>query len=137
MLSSRTLNVSIACPPARVYEFIRNARNLPQWAPAFCKAVRPADDNWIVETPNGPVGLRFASRNALGVLDHYVSPTPGTEIYVPLRVVPNESGSEVLFTLFRLPGVSDQQFAEDAGLVQLDLDMLKRVLESQVPDTQA
>lgn len=133
MLSSKTLSVSIACEPARVYEYVRDPSNLPQWAPAFCKSVRPAaDDNWVVETPHGPVGLRFVERNALGVLDHQIRPTPDFEIHVPMRVLPNQAGSEVLFTLFRLPDLSDERFAEDAGLVQQDLDTLKRILETIV-----
>lgn len=129
MLPSRTLSVSIACTPAKACEFIRDARNLPQWAPAFCKSVRPQGDNWSVETPQGPVGLRFVDRNALGVLDHHVSLVNGIEVYVPLRVLPNQSGCEVIFTLFRLPEMPDERFEEDAGLVQQDLNTLKQVLE--------
>ena len=34
------------------------------------------------------------------------------------------------FTLRRLPGVSDEDFARDAGLVQADLTRLKQVLEA-------
>lgn len=130
MHSSKTLSVSIACAPTKVYEFVRDPRNLPQWAPAFCKSVQPDGDNWTVVTPQGPIKLRFAGRNALGVLDHYVSPTPDVEIYVPMRVVPNADGSEVLFTLFRMPGVSDAGFEEDASFVQQDLNTLKAVLEA-------
>lgn len=131
MLESRTLNISIACAPRKVIDFVADPRNLPRWASAFCKAVRPDGDNWIVETPNGPIGLRFVARNDFGVLDHYVTPVPGTEIYVPMRVVANGDGSEVLFTLFRLPGMSEQDFARDAGMVECDLAELKRVLEMQ------
>ncbi len=40
------------------------------------------------------------------------------EVVVPMRVVPNGSGSEVLFTLFQLPDVSDEKCAEDIGLVE-------------------
>jgi hypothetical protein len=75
------------------------------------------------------MNLRFVEHNDLGVLDHYVSPAPGVEAYVPMRVLPNGSGSEVLFTLFQLPGMSDEKYAEDAGLVTRDLQTLKRVLE--------
>ena len=46
-----------------------------------------------------------------------------------MRVVPNGAGSEVTFTLLRLPEMSDQKFAEDAGMVQRDLRTLKSVLE--------
>jgi len=75
------------------------------------------------------MGLRFVESNHLGVLDHYVSPARGAEVYVPMRGLPNGSGSDVLFTLFQLPGMSDKKFAEDAGFVTRDLETLKRVLE--------
>lgn len=131
MLDSRTLNIRIACAPQKVADFVADPRNLPHWASAFCKSVRPDGDNWIVETPNGPIGLRFAPRNDFGVLDHYVTPVPGTEIYVPMRVIANGDGSEVLFTLFRLPGIPEQDFMQDAGMVERDLAELKQVLEMQ------
>lgn len=73
--------------------------------------------------------LRFAEKNDFGVLDHYVTTAQGVEIYVPMRVVPSGSGSEVMFTLLRMPGMSDKQFAEDAGLVEQDLKTLKSILE--------
>ena len=41
--------------------------------------------------------VRFAEKNTFGVLDNYVSPTPEIEVYVPMRVLPNGSGSEVVF----------------------------------------
>jgi hypothetical protein len=84
---------------------------------------------WIVETPDGPVRLRFATWNQWGVLDHLVTLPSGGQVVVPMRVVQNGAGSEVLFTLFQRPGTSDAQFYEDAVLVQRDLETLKRVLE--------
>lgn len=129
LLQSRTLSVSIDCPPHRVYAFVSNPENLPKWAAGLCKSVTKSDTGWIVETTQGPMNLRFVENNDLGVLDHYVSPAPGDEVYVPMRVLPNGSGSTVLFTLFRLPGMSDEKFTEDARLVTRDLETLKRVLE--------
>jgi len=129
LLQSRTLSVSIDCRPDRVYAFVSNPENFPRWAAGLCKSVRKSDSGWIVETTQGPMNLRFAENNDLGVLDHYVSPAPGVEVYVPMRVLPNGSGSDVLFTLFQLPGMSDEKYAEDAGLVARDLETLKRVLE--------
>ena len=77
MSPSRTLTVAIARPPADVYEFASNPANLPRWATAFCKSVRQQAGAWIMETPQGPVKIRFVPRNDLGVLDHYVEPAPG------------------------------------------------------------
>lgn len=49
-----------------------------------------------------------------------------------MRAVPNGSGSEVIFTLFRLPDMSDAKFAEDAGMVERDLKTLKCVMENSL-----
>ena len=72
--------------------------------------------------------MRFAERNTLGVLDHHVA-APGMEVYVPVRVIPNGSGSEVLFTLFRQPDMSDEQYAADTAMVERDLRALTELLE--------
>ena len=54
----------------------------------------------------------------------------GETIYNPMRVIPDGTGCEVVFTLRRLPGMSDEDFARDAGLVAADLARLTQVLES-------
>ncbi len=129
VLRAKTLSVSIACPPRRVYGFVSNPENLPKWATAFCRSVRKSKGEWIMETPDGPMRIKFVGANEFGVLDHHVSPAPGLEILNPMRVVLNGSGSEVLFTLFQLPNMSEERFAEDARLVERDLRTLKNVLE--------
>lgn len=130
LLKSKTLSVSIERPPDDVYGFVANPENLPRWATAFCRSVSRSGGRWIVETPDGPMGIRFVDPNPYGVLDHYVSPAPGVEILNPMRVVRNGHGSEVTFTLFQPPEMSDEKFAEDVGLVERDLRGLKRVLEA-------
>ena len=82
------------------------------------------------DSPLGRLHLRFAPPDAFGVLDHTVTLPDGAEVDVPMRVVPNASGSEVLFTLFRQPAMSDEDFERDAGLVAADLATLKRLMEA-------
>ena len=130
-MKSLTLSISINRGPREVYDFVSNAENLPRWAKMFCLSVRKTNGDWIVETPQGSVKLRFAERNAFGVLDHYVTVSPGVEIYVPMRVVQNGQGSEVLFTLFQAKDTPDEKFAEDKRRVNQDLRNLKKVLEAQ------
>ncbi|MCK6471872.1 MAG: SRPBCC family protein [Planctomycetes bacterium] len=126
---TRTLSVTIGRPCAKVYDFVADPENLPKWAKAFCLSIQRVGDGWTALTPAGPMGLRFCARNTLGVLDHWVAPEPGFEVYVPMRVVPHGECSEVLFTLFKLPEMSDAKFAEDAAMVEKDLASLKKVLE--------
>lgn len=129
---ARTLHVSIAAPTTDVYAFIADPRRLPQWATGLGAAPTPLPDGaWRVETPAGPMRVAFAPPNDFGVVDHIVTPLKGgdTAVDVPLRVVPNGPGSEVLLTLFQQPGMSDAQYAADAALVQADLARLKHALE--------
>jgi hypothetical protein len=50
-----------------------------------------------------------------------------------MRVVPNDDGSELIFTVYQRPGMSDEVFAEDANAVTRDLERLKTLLESATP----
>jgi hypothetical protein len=129
LLSSRTLSVSIRCSPGKVYEFVTNPENLPRWAQGLGQSVRKQGADWMVDTPQGPMKIRFADQNVFGVMDHTVITPTGLEVYVPMRVLANGSGSEVIFTLFRLPDMSDEQYAEDMRLVERDLRALKDLLE--------
>lgn len=74
--------------------------------------------------------IKFVERNELGVLNHYVTLSTGQRVLNPMRVIPNGYGSEVMFTLFRLPEMSDEKFAQDAKLVESDLKNLKNQLET-------
>lgn len=126
---SRTLTISIDRPPAQVAAFIREPRNLPAWAAGLGGSVRQHAGEWFVTTPDGEVRIRFVEPNALGVIDHWVQVAPDLEVHVPMRVLPNGSGSEVLFTLFQPATMPAEKFAADIRLVEQDLAALKRVLE--------
>ena len=126
----RHVSVSINRSPRDVYQFVSNMENLPRWASGLGSTIQNVGGEWLADSPMGRITIRFADRNELGVLDHDVILESGTSVHNPLRVVPNGSGSEVTFTLFRLPGVSEDKFAEDAKWVQKDLNTLKRLLEA-------
>jgi hypothetical protein len=128
-MKSQTVSVFIAAPPEQVYAFASNPENLPQWVPSFFLSVERVDGEWVAESPMGRVGLSFAPPNGLGVLDHTVTLPSGARLTNPMRVIPNEDGSEILFTLIQHEGMSDQEFQEDAKMVLSDLHTLRRLLE--------
>ena len=128
-MKSKTLTISINCQLKKVYEFVSNLENMPKWAKTFCRSIKKSAGEWVIETPQGLMGIRIASKNELGILDHTVIPAPGVEVFVPMRVVSNASGSEVIFTLFQQSGMSDEDFARDQGMVVEDLASMKKVIE--------
>ena len=127
--NARTLTISIDRPADEVYAFAANIENFPRWASSFVRAVRKTPQGWVAETTEGTIGFEFAARNEFGVLDQIVRPAPGVEILVPMRVVPNGDGAEVIFTLIQFPGMPDEKFSRDMGMVERDLQTLKTVLE--------
>ena len=128
MYRAHTVSVGIAVSPKEVYGYASDPSNLPVWAPGFVKSIEKRGRDWIAQTSLGEVTFHFAEANELGVLDHEVDLPSGT-FHNPMRVIPNGAGSEVLFTLLQLPGVSDQQFQQDMDTVRADLNKLRTVLE--------
>ena len=129
MTESRHLSVHIDRPVADVYAFASDPANLPRWAPGLGTAVVQVDGSWFVETSEGRVRVTFAPQNEYGVLDHEVLTPTGETVYVPLRAIADGGATEVVFTLRRAPGMTDQELERDAGLVTADLARLKDVLE--------
>jgi hypothetical protein len=123
------ISVSINRSAAQVYDFASNPENLPKWAAGLSGSIRRVDEEWIAESPMGTVKVKFAEKNKFGVLDHEVTLPSGVKVYNPMRVFPNNDGSELVFTLYRRPDVSDHEFAEDANAVEKDLAKLKTLLE--------
>jgi carbon monoxide dehydrogenase subunit G len=129
-MDAQHISIYIARPPAEVYEFASDPRNLPQWAAGLARSeVRKDGDEWTADAPFGKVRVRFAPRNSFGIMDHDVTLASGVTVHNPMRVVPNGDGSEFMFTLIRRPGMSDAQLAEDKAAVEKDLKTLKALLE--------
>ncbi|MEK2643977.1 hypothetical protein [Bdellovibrio sp. BCCA] len=127
---ARQISVSIQRPMNEVYEFAANPSNLPQWAEGLSRSsMQKFGDEWIADSPMGKVKVKFAEQNHFGVIDHDVTLPTGEVFHNPLRVVRNGDGSEVIFTLFRMPQMSDADFAKDAATVEKDLLRLKSLLE--------
>jgi hypothetical protein len=124
------ISVSIDRPADTVYEFASNPENLPKWAAGLGDSIKNVDGDWIAESPMGRIKVKFADKNKFGVLDRDVSLPSGTKFYNPMRVFPNNDGSELIFTLYRQPDMSDQMFAEDADAVTRGLRKLKTLLEN-------
>ena len=131
-LHARTITVSIDCPTTTVYEYVLDGRRLPEWS--VFQSATPSDRGWLVEIAGEPRELRYVERNPYGVLDHFVTQPDGQILHVPMRAIPNGSGTEVLVTVLQLPEVSALHFEETAAQVQQDLHQLKEVLESATTD---
>ena len=125
------LSVAISRSAAEAYEFLCLPENFPKWASGLGKSLRREGGEWIAETPEGPATVRFTDRNSRGVLDHSVTFPSGAAVFIPLRVLPKGESCELVLTLFRRPGMSDEDLAADAEWVTRDLKTAKQLLEAR------
>lgn len=131
MSETARIAVFIARKPSRVYEYASNPVNLPLWAAGLARSkVKRAGKWWEMAAPFGKVRVRFAPKNASGVMDHEVELESGEVVLNPMRVVPRGGASELIFTLVRRPGMTERQFLKDKAAVAKDLRALKKILES-------
>lgn len=126
MLPARTYSISINRDWQALYEAIWRPELFPKWASGLAESdLRQEGGKWLADGPEGPISIRFTPHNDYGVMDHFVDTGDGKEIHVPLRVIQNGEGAEVMLTLFRQPGMDDEMFARDAKWITRDLRALK------------
>ncbi|MBT0770692.1 SRPBCC family protein [Kineosporia sp. J2-2] len=129
-IDSRHISVRIKRPAEPVYTFVADPTHLPDWAPGLCDRVEQVDGEWVASSPMGRAVLKFAPHNEFGVVDHHVTVPGGETFYNPMRVLADGPECEVVFTLRRLEGVTDDAFERDAEAVSADLARLKSLMES-------
>ena len=133
MLPARTYSVSIRHEWRSLYEQIWRPDFFPQWASGLAESeLRQDGESWIAQGPEGPIRVRFTDHNEHGVMDHVVDTGGGAPIHIPLRVIQNGDGAEVMLTLFRQPDIDDERFSADAKWIMRDLRALKALIERQV-----
>jgi hypothetical protein len=126
---SQVITVHIAKPAAAVAAYLAEPLNMNDWASGLGLSLRQENGQWLANGPEGPVRIRFSPPNNFGIADHWVELAKDVVVYVPLRAIAHDEGTEVQLTLLRLPGMSDTRFAEDAEWIARDLAALKTLLE--------
>jgi hypothetical protein len=133
-MESRHVSIWIETDPEAVYEFAADPQAWPKWAAGLAEGgLRQTADGWVADSPMGQVTVEFAPPNEFGVLDHVVRLPSGEAVYNPLRVIPGgvgEARCEVVFTVRRRAGMTDEDFDADAAAVAADLETLRTLLEN-------
>ena len=129
-MESRHVSVHIERSAADVYAFTADLANLPRWAAGLGGAIDVEGDTAVVRTPDGPARVTFVPRNEHGVLDHEVRTASGQTVQVPLRVVRDGDGAEVVLTVRPPAGATADEVERDVAAVRADLDRLRALLEA-------
>ena len=130
MLEAKVITCSVRRNARDLYEMLWRPESFARWASGLSSAsLERGDRGWKAQGPEGPIRITFTEHNGFGVMDHWVDLGGGRIVYVPLRIIPNEDGSQVMLTLFRQPDMSTEKFAEDEAWVARDFAVLKAFAE--------
>ncbi len=110
---SRDIRQRVDRTVAEVMAVAADLDRMPEWASGL----------------SGDAQVEFSIDVERGILDHDVTLPDGSVAPVRLRVEPRGVGSEIVFTLERLPGMSDEQWRTDAETVAADLRRLAALCE--------
>lgn len=125
MLPTHTLSLSITRHWLDLYETIWKPEYFPKWVSQLGEAPLQAEGSyWKAKGPDGTLKVRFSEHNTYGVMDYWIDNGFGKEIYMPMRIVPNQEGAQVLLTHFRQPLTSDEKFQQELALLEQNLQRL-------------
>ncbi len=129
IVRSAIKSADIQATPEKVYAFLADPLNWPQYAVVNLRSVSPGQNGWFkAVTKFGEGELRVNGVKEFGLFDHVWKDMQATwQVYG--RVVPNGDGSTVMMTLFKPPVMSDELF--DHSMKEMDVEMakLKEILE--------
>lgn len=124
-LPARHIGATIDRPFDEVSAFLGDPANWPLWAKGLGRLEREADGTWHATQPDGTTAIIvFSPPNDHGVFDHRVTLADGRIIEVPIRLLRNNRGCEIVLTLYRQPEMDDAMFEKDAAMVREDLNLL-------------
>jgi hypothetical protein len=122
--------VDIQSAPEKVFDFLSDPLNWPQYAVINLLSVSAGHNGWFnAVTKFGEGQIRVEGVSEFGILDHeWKDPQANWKVFS--RVVPNGDGSTVMMTLFQPPVMNDAQFDEAMKLMDIEMNKLKEILEA-------
>lgn len=122
-------SIDIQATPDKVFGFLADPLNWPEYAVVNLRSVSPGQNGWFkAVTKFGEGEIKVNGVKELGILDH-VWRDPQASWQVFARVVPNGEGSTAMMTLFRPPVMTDQQFDQAMKEMDIEMEKLREILE--------
>ncbi len=131
-MTTETITVTIDAAFDDVVADLADPSTHPEWATDFFAGPATAGENpgeasVTIPAMGGPARVRIDADPKCGRIDMALAPEGAP--YgppLPIRVIPNGDGVDVLFTLTRLPGQPDAEWIAGLGGMRRELENLRR-----------
>ena len=122
----RTVTAVLDAPPERVFDYLSQVENLPDWATEFARELKVEDGKTKVVNGLGEFWFSIDADRDTGVIDMYAGPTEDALGLFPTRVVPLPGGrSAYSFTMFQAPEMPDELFESQYQSLVREFDNLR------------
>ncbi|MBI2826826.1 MAG: SRPBCC family protein [Planctomycetia bacterium] len=130
-MNARTYSLTVPAPKSRVFAYLADVENLPEWATEFCQGLEVIDGEHWATTPAGKVLCRIRAHEPTGTIDYLAGPSKDQLAAWPARVVElSDEQSLFQFTVMQLPGMSDDEFAAHCAGLQKEFRNILCALET-------
>lgn len=126
---SITKTIDICAKPEKVFQFLSNPMNWPQFAIVNLKSVRPGTKGvYEILSKNGSGQIQMLSNEKLGILDHIWRDKEASWT-VFMRAMPNFEGTTLSTTFFQPEQLPQGAFDQSMRDMDIEFAKLKEVLE--------
>ena len=130
-MRSETVTAVLPASRRRVFDYMSDIRNLPEWATEFARELREEDGGFKVVNNLGEFVFEIRSDEETGVIDMYAGPTREELAVFPTRVIELPDGrTSYSFTMFQGPGMPTDLFESQHESLKREFDNLERILGS-------
>jgi uncharacterized protein YndB with AHSA1/START domain len=126
-VESRTVTTVLAAPRERVFRYLADVKNLPEWATEFARELKVVDGRQKVVNGLGEFFFEIRTDEETGVIDMLAGPTADALALFPTRVIdlPGER-SAFTFTMFRAPGQTEELFESQYRSLLREFENIER-----------
>jgi len=128
-----TRSVVIQAPAKKVWNFIADVRNWKQFSDFSKNMEQVGDNEWVAHTDQGDIKVRTFFDEEHLTLDQICYPNREEQL-IPYRIIPMGAEScKLMMTNQQTPSVSDEEYEQQMGWIQQELETVKKILETDSP----
>jgi hypothetical protein len=128
-MRSETVTTILPASRERVFAYLSDIRNLPEWATEFARELREVDGEYRVVNNLGEFVFEIRADERTGVIDMYAGPSRDQMAVFPTRAVVLPDGrTSYSFTMFQAPGMPDELFESQHASLKREFENIEAIL---------
>ena len=110
-MRNATVTAVLDAPERKVFDYLADIGNLPEWATEFAREVRREGEDYKVVNGLGEFYFEIHADRSSGVIDMYAGPSKEAMAVFPTRTISLPDGRTAFsFTMFQAPDMPDELF---------------------------